>query len=94
MKRGHGKRQTRGLNASSSTIVCRVTAKEGSAPAQGGSCDGVVAAEGAGRLRAARDQAMTNVSAIAVETAQAIVERLTGDKVTKTAVKAALAGTK
>ena len=47
-----------------------------------------------GEIRAARDQAMTNVSAIAVETAQAIVERLTGDKVTKTAVKAALAGTK
>ena len=40
-------------------------------------------------IRDARDQAMTNVSAIAVETAQAIVERLTGDKVTKTAVKAA-----
>jgi F-type H+-transporting ATPase subunit b len=41
-------------------------------------------------IRAARDQAMTNVSAIAVETAQAIVEKLTGDKVTKTAVKAAV----
>jgi F-type H+-transporting ATPase subunit b len=40
-------------------------------------------------IRAARDQAMGNVSAIAVETAQAIVEKLTGDKVTKTAVKAA-----
>lgn len=40
-------------------------------------------------IRAARDQAMTNVSAIAVETAQAIIEKLTGDKVTKTAVKAA-----
>ena len=41
-------------------------------------------------IRAARDQAMSNVSAIAVETAQAIVEKLTGDKVTKTAVKAAV----
>lgn len=41
-------------------------------------------------IRAARDQAMTNVSAIAVETAQAIVEKLTGDKVTKAAVKAAV----
>lgn len=40
-------------------------------------------------IRAARDQAMGNVSAIAVETAQAIVEKLTGEKVTKTAVKAA-----
>jgi F-type H+-transporting ATPase subunit b len=41
-------------------------------------------------IRAARDQAMTNVSAIAVETAQAIVERLTGDKVTAAAVQAAV----
>lgn len=40
-------------------------------------------------IRAARDQAMSNVTAIAVETAQAIVEKLTGEKVTKTAVKAA-----
>ena len=40
-------------------------------------------------IRAARDQAMGNVSAIAVETAQAIIEKLTGEKVTKTAVKAA-----
>jgi F-type H+-transporting ATPase subunit b len=40
-------------------------------------------------IRAARDQAMTNVSAIAVETAQAIVEKLTGEKVAKTALKAA-----
>jgi F-type H+-transporting ATPase subunit b len=39
-------------------------------------------------IRAARDQAMTNVSAIAVETAQAIVEKLIGEKVTKAAVKA------
>jgi F-type H+-transporting ATPase subunit b len=39
-------------------------------------------------IRAARDQAMGNVSTIAVETAQAIVEKLTGDKVTKTALKA------
>ena len=41
-------------------------------------------------IRAARDQAMTNVSAIAVETAQAIVEKLTGDKVTADAVQAAV----
>jgi F-type H+-transporting ATPase subunit b len=41
-------------------------------------------------IRAARDQAMANVSTIAVETAQAIVEKLTGEKVTKTAVKAAV----
>jgi F-type H+-transporting ATPase subunit b len=40
-------------------------------------------------IRAARDQAMGNVKTIAVETAQAIVERLTGDKVTKAAVQAA-----
>jgi F-type H+-transporting ATPase subunit b len=40
-------------------------------------------------IRAARDQAMGNVSAIAVETAQAIVEKLTGETVTKAAVKAA-----
>jgi F-type H+-transporting ATPase subunit b len=43
-------------------------------------------------IRTARDQAMTNVSAIAVETAQAIIEKLTGDKVTKADVKAAAKG--
>src|SRR5215475_5486849 len=41
-------------------------------------------------IRAARDQAMTNVSAIAVETAQAIVEKLTGEKVAADAVQAAV----
>jgi len=41
-------------------------------------------------IRAARDQAMSNVSAIAVETAQAIVEKLTGDKVAADAVQAAV----
>jgi F-type H+-transporting ATPase subunit b len=41
-------------------------------------------------IRAARDQAMINVSAIAVETAQAIVEKLTGDKVSADAVQAAV----
>src|SRR5215469_6502905 len=41
-------------------------------------------------IRAARDQAMGNVSAIAVETAQAIVEKLTGDKVAADAVQAAV----
>lgn len=45
-------------------------------------------------IRSARDQAMGNVKTIAVETAQAIVERLTGDKVTKTEVNAAAAGAK
>jgi len=43
-------------------------------------------------IRAARDQAMTNVSAIAVETAQAIVEKLTGEAVTAAAVQAAVKG--
>jgi F-type H+-transporting ATPase subunit b len=41
-------------------------------------------------IRAARDQAMSNVSAIAIETAQAIVEKLTGDKVAADAVQAAV----
>ena len=41
-------------------------------------------------IRAARDQAMTNVSSIAVETAQAIVERLTGEAVSADAVQAAV----
>jgi F-type H+-transporting ATPase subunit b len=49
--------------------------------------DRLTAAEA--EIRAARDQAMGNVKTIAVETAQAIVERLTGDKVTKAAVQAA-----
>ena len=46
-------------------------------------------AEAEGRIRALRDAAMANVNDIAVETAQAIVERLTGDKVTAADVKAA-----
>jgi F-type H+-transporting ATPase subunit b len=41
-------------------------------------------------IRAARDQAMSNVSAIAVETAQAIVEKLTGEKVAADVVQAAV----
>ena len=41
-------------------------------------------------IRAARDQAMTNVSAIAVETAQAIIEKLTGEAVTADAIQAAV----
>jgi F-type H+-transporting ATPase subunit b len=41
-------------------------------------------------IRAARDQAMSNVAAIAVETAQAIVEKLTGQAVTAAAVQAAV----
>jgi F-type H+-transporting ATPase subunit b len=43
-------------------------------------------------IRTARDQAMGNVSAIAVETAQAIVEKLTGETVTADAVLAAAKG--
>jgi len=41
-------------------------------------------------IRAARDQAMSNVNAIAVETALAIVEKLTGEAVTADAVQAAV----
>jgi F-type H+-transporting ATPase subunit b len=42
-------------------------------------------------IRAARDQAMTNVQAIAIETAQAIVEKLTGVAASAADVDAALA---
>lgn len=49
--------------------------------------------EAESEIRAARDQAMTNVSAIAVETAQAIVERLTGLPASAADVQAAVAGT-
>ena len=45
-------------------------------------------------IRAARDQAMANVKTIAVETAQAIVERLTGEAASAADVEAALAGAK
>lgn len=45
-------------------------------------------------IRSARDQAMGNVKAIAVETAQAIVERLTGQAASAADVEAALAGSK
>ena len=41
-------------------------------------------------IRAARDQAMSNVSAIAVEAAQAIVQKLTGEAVSADAVQAAV----
>ena len=41
------------------------------------------------RIRGLRDAAMANVSGIAVETAQAIVERLTGTKVSAADIKAA-----
>jgi F-type H+-transporting ATPase subunit b len=44
-----------------------------------------------GEIRAARDQAMTNVRGIAVETAQAIVERLTGVAASSADVEAAVA---
>jgi F-type H+-transporting ATPase subunit b len=40
-------------------------------------------------IRAARDKAMGNVKTIAVETAQAIIEKLTGDTVTAADVQAA-----
>lgn len=42
------------------------------------------------RIRSLRDQAMTNVRGIAGETAQAIVEKLTGQKVTAAEIGAAL----
>ncbi len=45
-------------------------------------------------IRAARDQAMGNVKTIAVETAQAIVERLTGVAASAADVEAASAGAK
>ena len=45
-----------------------------------------------GEIRAARDQAMTNVRGIAVETAQAIVEKLTGTATSSADVESALAG--
>ena len=41
------------------------------------------------RIRGLRDAAMTNVSSIAVDTAQAIVERLTGTTATAAELKAA-----
>jgi F-type H+-transporting ATPase subunit b len=41
------------------------------------------------RIRGLRDAAMSNVNGIAVETAQAIVERLTGAKVTAADIKSA-----
>ena len=44
------------------------------------------------RIRSLRDAAMTNVSAIASETAQAIVERLTGAKVSTAELKATSQG--
>ena len=45
-------------------------------------------------IRSARDQAMGNVKSIAVETAQAIVERLTGQAVSVADIDAAAAGAK
>ncbi|MEI9963720.1 MAG: hypothetical protein WDM92_02485 [Caulobacteraceae bacterium] len=44
------------------------------------------------QIRAARDQAMANVGAIAAETAQAIVAKLTGQAATTAEVEAALSG--
>lgn len=48
-------------------------------------------AEAEGRIRAMRDQAMTNVGAIASETAQAMVQKLTGQPAAPAEVEAALA---
>jgi len=47
-------------------------------------------ADAEARIRALRDQAMANVGGIASETAQAIVEKLTGEKVSAKDVSAAL----
>ena len=47
-------------------------------------------AEAEARIRSLRDTAMGNVSTIATETAQAIVEKLTGEKVAAKDVAAAL----
>lgn len=49
-------------------------------------------AEAEARIRQARDAAMANVRGIAVETAQAITEKLTGQAATPAEVEAALAG--
>ena len=46
--------------------------------------------EAEARIRGLRDQAMTNVRSIAGETAQAMVEKLTGQKVTAAEIDAAL----
>ena len=48
-------------------------------------------AEAEARIRGLRDQAMANVSGIATETAQAIVQKLTGETVSAKDVTAALA---
>ncbi|MFC3078911.1 hypothetical protein ACFODL_12505 [Phenylobacterium terrae] len=48
-------------------------------------------AEAEGRIRTMRDQAMTNVGAIASETAQAMVQKLTGQPAAPAEVEAALA---
>ncbi|MGL1627195.1 hypothetical protein ACSTID_24340, partial [Vibrio parahaemolyticus] len=47
--------------------------------------------EAEGRIRTARDAAMTHVSAVASETAQAIIEKLTGAPASGEQVSAALA---
>jgi len=52
---------------------------------------GQVMAEAEARIAAARTQAMTQVRGIAVETAQAIVEKLTGSAATPAEVEQALA---
>lgn len=43
------------------------------------------------RIRSLRDKAMTNVETIASETAQAMIEKLTGDKVSSKDIQGALA---
>jgi F-type H+-transporting ATPase subunit b len=50
-------------------------------------------AEAEGKIRGARDQAMTNVHAIAAETSAALVAKLTGDQPGADEVEAALAET-
>jgi F-type H+-transporting ATPase subunit b len=47
-------------------------------------------AEAEARIRKTRDKAMTNVSTIAADTAQAILEKLTGDRAEKADLDAAL----
>ncbi|MDD3838430.1 MAG: hypothetical protein PHG43_11410, partial [Phenylobacterium sp.] len=48
-------------------------------------------AEAEGRIRGMRDQAMSNVSTIAAETAQAMIQKLTGQAAAPAEVEAALA---
>ena len=51
---------------------------------------GVKQAEAEGRIRAARDNAMKQLAVVATDTAQAMVEKLTGSKIGRDAVAAAV----